>query len=160
MKSMKLIPTNLFAISHQLPLVEILTRLLPPICGEFGNVWYVLSKQKPLADYDDGAMVVKSNWLQSQIYAQQFWRRWLAEYLPSLTCRTKWFEKSKPLTVGDLVVVVDPSSPRNVWPRGKVLETTVAKDGQVRRANIKTTCGVLERPVAKLALLDVEQNRE
>ncbi|KAI8120436.1 hypothetical protein CVS40_8253 [Lucilia cuprina] len=103
---------------------------------------------KPLADYDDGAMVVKGSWLQSQIYAQQFWRRWLSEYLPSLACRTKWFEKSKPLTVGDLVVVVDPSSPRNVLPRGKVLETTVAKDGQVRRAMIKTTCVVLERPVA------------
>lgn len=79
----------------------------------------------------------------------------MSEYLPSLTCRSKWFEKSKPLSVGDLVVVVDPSSPRNVWPRGKVLETRVADDGQVRSAKIMTSCGVLDRPVAKLAVLDV-----
>lgn len=115
---------------------------------------------KPLADFEDSSVVVKNSWLQSQLYAQQFWKRWLSEYLPSLTCRTKWFENSKPLSKGDLVVVVDPSFPRNVWPRGKILETTVAADGQVRRAKIMTSRGVLERPVARLALLDVASNRE
>lgn len=115
---------------------------------------------KPLAEYSDCGLVLKNNWLYSQQYAQQFWKRWLTEYLPTLTCRTKWFEKSKPLNVGDLVVVVDPSSPRNVWPRGKVLETITANDGQVRRAKIITSCGVMERPAAKLAILDVAQDKE
>ncbi|XP_059223223.1 uncharacterized protein LOC131997003 [Stomoxys calcitrans] len=115
---------------------------------------------KPLVEYDDSVHVLKSSWLETQQFAQRFWRRWLAEYLPSLTCRSKWFEKSKPLRVGDLVVVVDPANPRNVWPRGKVLSTKMAEDGQVRSAKIMTYCGVLERPVAKLAVLDVAQVEE
>uniref|UniRef100_A0A2A4IZZ3 FLYWCH-type domain-containing protein n=1 Tax=Heliothis virescens TaxID=7102 RepID=A0A2A4IZZ3_HELVI len=32
--------------------------------------------------------------------------------------RKKWQQEQRPLQVGDLVLIVDPSSPRNVWPRG------------------------------------------
>ncbi|XP_075150403.1 uncharacterized protein LOC142224509 [Haematobia irritans] len=115
---------------------------------------------KPLSDCDDSAIVLRNSWLYSQQYANQFWRRWVAEYLPSLTCRAKWFEKTKPLAVGDLVVVIDPSNPRNVWPRGKVSEVSVADDGQVRSARVITNCGIIHRPVSRLALLDVAQNTE
>lgn len=51
--------------------------------------------------------------------------------------------------------MVDPSLPRNIWLRGKVLETRLARDGQVRSAKVLTTHGILERPVSKLAVLDV-----
>lgn len=115
---------------------------------------------KPLALYDDSSVVLRQCWLSSQQFAEKFWKRWVAEYLPTLTCRTKWFEKVRPLEVGDLVVVIDPSSPRNVWPRGKIIEIFKASDGQVRKAKLMTTCGVLERPAAKLAVLDVAQNLE
>lgn len=113
---------------------------------------------KPLAMYDDSGVALKHNWLRSQQYAERFWRRWVKEYLPCLTLRSKWHEKVKPLQVGDLVVVVDPSSPRNVWPRGKVLEVSVAKDGQVRSAKILTSRGILVRPAARLAVLSVATN--
>ncbi|XP_075160331.1 uncharacterized protein LOC142233319 [Haematobia irritans] len=112
---------------------------------------------KPLAELDDSGHVLKSSWLVTQQFAQRFWKRWTAEYMPTLTCRSKWFEKTSPLKVGDLVIVVDPANPRNVWPRGKVVSTKVAADGQVRSAKIMTSCGILERPVAKLAVLDVAQ---
>ncbi|XP_075156642.1 uncharacterized protein LOC142229926 [Haematobia irritans] len=115
---------------------------------------------KPLASYDDAGVVLRQSWLSSQQVAEQFWRRWVSEYLSTLTCRTKWFEKAKPLEVGDLVVVVDPSNPRNVWPRGKVIEIFKASDGQVRRAKVLTSCGVLERPAVKLAVLDVASGLE
>lgn len=113
---------------------------------------------KPLAMYDDSGVALKHNWLRSQQYADRFWHRWVKEYLPTLTLRSKWHEKVEPLKVGDLVVVVDPSSPRNVWPRGKVVEVTNAKDGQVRRAKILTSGGILIRPAAKLAVLNVAPN--
>lgn len=114
---------------------------------------------KPLAVYDDTDVLLRESWLCAQQYAERFWKRWVAEYLPTLTCRTKWFEKAKPLEVGDLVVVVDPSNPRNVWPRGRVIEVRIADDGQVRRAKVMTSGGVLERPAVKLAILDVAQKK-
>ncbi|XP_075150659.1 uncharacterized protein LOC142224757 [Haematobia irritans] len=81
------------------------------------------SGMKPLISCDDAGITLKQNWRISQQYANIFWRKWVLEYLPTLTCRTKWHEKQKPLQQGDLVIVVDPSLPRNVWVRGKVLET-------------------------------------
>ena len=44
---------------------------------------------KPLAVYCDNGIFIKESWLRSQQYAQKFWRRWVAEYLPNLTCRTE-----------------------------------------------------------------------
>ncbi|XP_075162768.1 uncharacterized protein LOC142235399 [Haematobia irritans] len=113
---------------------------------------------KPLAMYDDSGHTLKQNWLMSQQFADNFWRKWVKEYLPNLTRRSKWHEKAKPIEVGDLVVVVDPSNPRNVWPRGKVIETMLAKDGQVRKAKVLTSGGLLVRPAVKLAILDVAHN--
>ncbi|XP_055923707.1 uncharacterized protein LOC129954075 [Eupeodes corollae] len=115
---------------------------------------------KPIATYNDDPVVLKSSWLMSQQFAENFWRKWLSEYLPSLTLRTKWHEKIKPLCVGDLVVVVDPKCPRNVWPRGKIVEVRTAKDGQVRSAKVLTTHGILERPSTKIAILDVAARKE
>ncbi|XP_073815948.1 uncharacterized protein [Musca autumnalis] len=114
---------------------------------------------KPMSMCDDSGVVLRQSWLISQQYANMFWKKWLAEYLPSLTCRSKWFERHAPLRKGDLVVIVDPFFPRNVWPRGKVLETRLAKDGQVRSAKVLTATGILERPVAKLAVLDVASQK-
>ncbi|XP_037931374.1 uncharacterized protein LOC119666163 [Teleopsis dalmanni] len=93
--------------------------------------------------------------LQSEMFANQFWRRWVREILPTLTRRGKWFNKVKPITVGDVVLIVDETAKRNTWVKGIVIETTVAKDGQVRRAKVKTTKGFLERPAVKLAILDI-----
>ncbi|XP_073839144.1 uncharacterized protein [Musca autumnalis] len=82
---------------------------------------------------------------QSEIFANHFWRRWIKEMLPTLTRRSKWFQKVKPISEGDIVIIVDENSERNSWLKGRVLEVTTAKDGQVRRAKVQTKNGVLER---------------
>ncbi|XP_075163374.1 uncharacterized protein LOC142236009 [Haematobia irritans] len=115
---------------------------------------------KPMSLCNDSGVALKHNWRVSQQYANIFWKRWISEYLPTLTCRTKWHERRKPLCQGDLVIVVDPSLPRNVWIRGKVVETRLAKDGQVRSAKIITSNGIMERPVNKLAILDVSSEKK
>lgn len=115
---------------------------------------------KPMSACSDSGVVLRQSWLTSQQYANIFWRKWLREYLPTLTCRTKWHDRPRPLSPGDLVIIVDPSLPRNVWQRGKVLETRLASDGQVRSAKVLTQHGILDRPVVKLAILDVAPQRE
>ncbi|XP_053699242.1 uncharacterized protein LOC128746219 [Sabethes cyaneus] len=110
---------------------------------------------KPSIAFNDSAAVVTCSWRMSQVYANEFWRRWVAEYLPTLTKRTKWFQPVKPLAEGDIVIVVDQNQPRNSWPKGRIIEVARSKDRQVRRASVQTATGILERPAVKLAVLDV-----
>lgn len=110
---------------------------------------------KPPIAFDDSRYALKHTWKMSQIYANRFWRRWISEYLPTLTRRTKWFHQVKPIAEGDVVVVVDETMPRNCWPKGRVVRAIRSPDGQVRRALVQMPTGVLERPVVKLAVLDV-----
>ena len=56
--------------------------------------------------------------------------------------------------VGDVVLLVDSSSPRNSWLMGRVVETLPDSSGMVRRVRIKTKTNTLERPVNKLCLLE------
>lgn len=92
---------------------------------------------------------------QSEVFANMFWRRFVKEMLPTLTRRGKWCQRVKPVEVGDIVVIVDENAERNSWLKGEVVEVTTAKDGQVRRAKIRTVNGILERPAVKLAVLDI-----
>lgn len=110
---------------------------------------------KPLTDIEDSGAALRRNWLASQILANQFWKRWVTDYLPEITRRSKWFQRPQPIVVGDVVVIADPKLPRNCWPKGKIIATRVSLDGQVRSATVRTACGVYDRPATKLAVLDV-----
>lgn len=102
---------------------------------------------------------LRDSWKQTQYFTDLVWQRWVREYLPTLTRRTKWFQPTKPLEPGDVVFVVDVNK-RNGWLRGRIMEVFSGKDGQVRRAVVRTSEGVLSRPAVKLALLDVRSNRK
>ncbi|XP_065088427.1 uncharacterized protein LOC135709909 [Ochlerotatus camptorhynchus] len=110
---------------------------------------------KPPIAFEDSSYALKHTWKMSQVYANRFWRRWIAEYLPTLTRRTKWFCPAKPIEEGDVVVLVDDTLPRNCWPKGRVVHAIRSKDGQVRRAQVQTATGILERPTVKIAVLDI-----
>nr|CTR11689.1 polyprotein [Calliphora vicina] len=97
---------------------------------------------------------------QSEIFANAFWRRWVKEMLPTFTRRSKWSQRVKPIEVDDIVLIVDENSKRNTWTKGKIVEVIKARDGQVRRAKVKTINGVVERPAVKLAVLDVDNRVE
>ncbi|XP_055604887.1 uncharacterized protein LOC129753110 [Uranotaenia lowii] len=69
----------------------------------------------------DPKIALKNTWNGIQVQLDVFWKRWVREYLPVLTRRTKWFEEVKPLESGNLVVIVDEGR-RNGWARGVVVE--------------------------------------
>ncbi|XP_072940691.1 uncharacterized protein [Epargyreus clarus] len=87
--------------------------------------------------------------------ADQFWGRWVKEYLPTLIPRGQETRASRQLRVGDLVIVVDNTLPRNTWPRGIVERVHEGPDGIVRSADVRTRGGVFRRPVVKLAVLQI-----
>lgn len=110
---------------------------------------------KPLVPYTDCPLMLQRSWRASDALANLFWKRWVAEYLPTITRRTKWFYPIKPIAVGEIVIVVDPNMPRNCWPKGRVVSVKTSADGQVRSAVVQTACGIYEKPAVKLAVLDV-----
>ncbi|XP_062558836.1 uncharacterized protein LOC134223668 [Armigeres subalbatus] len=113
----------------------------------------------PWSCLENDSTSLKLNWRLSQAMANQFWKQWLHDYLPSLTRRAKWFSKVKPININDIVVIIDERLPRNCWPRGRVISTKEAPDGQVRWATVQTVTGIYERPAVKLAVLDVGVGR-
>ncbi|XP_058449077.1 uncharacterized protein LOC131429043 [Malaya genurostris] len=102
--------------------------------------------------------VCRSDWDRSRRLVDLFWGRWIREYLPVIAKRTKWFGEVKPVKKGDLVIIVDDGR-RNGWTRGKILEVQRGHDGRVRQAWVQTSSGVLRRPVAKLAVLEVNSGK-
>lgn len=114
---------------------------------------------KPPSCFNSDETVLRKNWKMSQQLASCFWKRWVREYLPTLTRRSKWFSSVKPIEKGDVVIIIDDNNPTNCWPKGIVIETVMGKNGQVRQAVVQTASGVLTRPAVKLAVLDVLNKR-
>ncbi|XP_055644930.1 uncharacterized protein LOC129780567 [Toxorhynchites rutilus septentrionalis] len=110
-------------------------------------------KQPPTMPMDYRTTLT-SGWKLAQYLSDTLWKRWIKEYMPVISRRSKWFEDVREITEGDLVLIVD-STVRNQWIRGKVVKIIQGKDGRVRQAWVQTASGTLRRPVVKLALLDV-----
>ncbi|XP_058827890.1 uncharacterized protein LOC131687819 [Topomyia yanbarensis] len=110
-------------------------------------------KQQPVLPIN-GRTTLRSSWKLAQHLADEFWRRWIKEYIPVISRRSKWFDEIKEIAEGDLVLVVD-GTVRNQWLRGKVEKVVQGSDGHVRQPWIKTMNGTVRRPAVKLALLDV-----
>ena len=70
-------------------------------------------------------LLIRRRWRQVQYLADVFWRCWVREYLPLIQLRPKWREAKTNLKVGDIVLVVDYSLPRNEWMLGRVEAVTV-----------------------------------
>ncbi|XP_022835506.1 uncharacterized protein LOC111362962 [Spodoptera litura] len=98
-----------------------------------------------LTEGDAGA-ASRASWRAAQRLADVFWQRWVREYLPELQHRREPHGRGEPVQLGDLVQVVDPNLPRNVWVRGRVVATYPGPDNIVRTVDLRTKGGVLRRP--------------
>ncbi|XP_049879668.1 uncharacterized protein LOC126376385 [Pectinophora gossypiella] len=115
------------------------------------------SKLPVLGTYDDTDLHLRKQWRTSQRLADLFWQRWVKEVLPEMRPRRKWHEDQRQLQVGDLVLIVDPTSPRNVWPRGRIQKVMPGKDGRVRVVEINTKTGILQRSATRVARIPTEE---
>ncbi|XP_065095608.1 uncharacterized protein LOC135717445 [Ochlerotatus camptorhynchus] len=103
--------------------------------------------------------ILGRSWELIQRQLEAFWKRWLIEYLPVIRRQTKWFEETRALEPGDLVMVAEPAK-RNGWERGRIIHMIPNPDGRKRRAVVKIGGKTPVRPVTRLALLDVKEKRE
>ncbi|XP_055584707.1 uncharacterized protein LOC129737573 [Uranotaenia lowii] len=109
--------------------------------------------QDPMRDPISLSQALQSSYLRSQYLADATWDRWLKEYFPNMNKRSKWFEDVVSVKLGDLVYIAEGS--RRTWIRGRIVELIPNKDGRIRRVAVQTTSGRLERPVAKLAVMEI-----
>jgi hypothetical protein len=120
----------------------------------------LLGHENPYIPYDlfDASdMTTKRKYRTAQYLTDCFWRRWIREYLPSLTERKKWLHGQKNLNVGDIVIVIESDTHRGKWPIARVTEVFAGPDGLVRSAKVRlrspTNTTELHRPAVKLCLL-------
>lgn len=107
-------------------------------------------------DPDDiQSLCSRQQWVRCREMTRRFWARWVRDYLPELTRRSRHYQEREPPQPGDLVIVCDDGQPRSRWRRGRILETSTGADGRIRSAKVRTNDGEYWRPTTKLAILDV-----
>ena len=94
----------------------------------------------------------RKRYARAQAYSDAIWDRWLKDYVPSLNRRSKWSaQPDRNLKTGDLVWIVEPTSPRGHYLLARVVKLNYGTDAVARSAELKTATGNLVRPVVKLA---------
>ena len=90
-----------------------------------------------------------------QIVVDNWWKRWVKEYLTTLQLRQKWLKPERNLKVGDLVIMVDENLKRNLWKMAIVTKHFPDKLGIVRTVEVRTSNGSkFVRDCRKLVLLE------
>ena len=120
---------------------------LTPSDFNLAVLWYI---SIPPGLFSKNDCYVKRRWAQIQYLANQFWKRWMDEFVPNLLQRQKWFEVKRNFQVNDVVLLVEDTQQRSKWVLGRILETYPDKHGLVRTVLVKTQTSVVKRPIAKL----------
>ncbi|GFY63176.1 integrase catalytic domain-containing protein [Trichonephila inaurata madagascariensis] len=84
-------------------------------------------------------------------------KRFRIEYLGQLREQTQRHRKSRPLTVGEVVVVENSLKNLTLWSLARVIQLIPGKDGHIRVARVKTETGELVRPVQRLYNLELQE---
>ena len=80
----------------------------------------------------------KKSWKHVQYLVDLFWSKWIKFYVPELQTRQKWRKESPNFKVGDVVLISDIKTYRNLWPLGIVLEAKKSDDGLVRTLKLRS----------------------
>ena len=102
----------------------------------------------------------RKRWRRIQHVINEFWSRWMKEFLQSLQERKKWQDKKRNFENGDIVLLRDSDLIRSKWPMAKIVGTFKDDNGDVRSVRLKVgqsksneVCTILERPMTKIVLL-------
>jgi hypothetical protein len=119
----------------------------------------------PPGKFEPADIFTRKRWRAVQYLADEFWSRWIKEYLSTQQTRRVWKKPRRNLKVGDLVWISDSFSHRSSWPLSRVVETYPGRDGLVRKVKLlqvnsslsdkgipRTPSLFLERPIHKLVL--------
>ena len=93
----------------------------------------------------------------STYHPRQRWRKVQdKECVPALNSRPKWTSANRDLKVDEVVLVIQPDSPRGRWPLGRVTEVYPGQDGHTRVAKVVCGAKTVARPITKLIPLGID----
>ena len=99
---------------------------------------------------------MRYQWQKARALIDEFWARWSSEYLKTLQQRSKWQKSQSNLYIGQIVLMIEPNTPRDQWKLARV-ESVHPEASHVRTANVRTVAGkIYERHVTKLVALELE----
>ena len=102
-------------------------------------------------------LALHKRWRCVQEIIEQVWRRFVAEWMPTLHPRNKWRRNLRDLQVGDVVIVPSVEAERGKYPLGRVVEVMPGRDSHVRVVRVQTGDRTFVRPISKVCpLIDVE----
>ena len=115
----------------------------------------VLAPSTPM-DVFHSADQLRSDWRYTQIATEQFWSRFVKEYLSSLQPRAKWYNSCANFKVGDVVLVKEIRfNHRPNYPKARVIALHPGRDGLVCNADLKFADGkTLTRDIRKVVPLE------
>ncbi|XP_058826506.1 uncharacterized protein LOC131686256 [Topomyia yanbarensis] len=89
---------------------------------------------------------------------QQFWHHWRTEYLQELQRDTKTCHPNTDIQPGRLVVLMDELQMPVKWPLARIIAVHPGRDDLVRVVSLRTSRGVITRPITRICLLPTEEN--
>ncbi|XP_062703599.1 uncharacterized protein LOC134286050 [Aedes albopictus] len=106
--------------------------------------------------FNQGDLDWGKQWRKAQKLIDNFWRRWVKEYMPTLLPRQKWCQSVGEIGEGDIVYVSDMINERGKWPLAVVKRCWTGDDNIVRVAEVRTHSGTYRRPCTKLKKIYLE----
>ena len=99
---------------------------------------------------------LRRGYLYSRRIAEQWWDRWISEYLPQLQSRQKWLSEKRNLKIGDLVILCDEKRLGFLkYPYAIIVDVKMDSDGLVRSVKARMSDGTIRnRDIRKIALID------
>ena len=88
---------------------------------------------------------------------EKFWDVWNKDYIRNLP-NIRVSSKHCPIEIGSLVLVSEDNCPRLAWPLARVIRLLPGRDGVIRTVELKTTRGVVVRPVQRVHVLELEND--
>ena len=113
----------------------------------------------PPGNFQKNDVYMHRRWRRVQYLVNLFWTRWKKEYLLTMQERCKWQQPKRNLMLGDIVILRDENTPRNVWPLGLVVQIEPDAQGFVRTVVVQKQESKYKRPVSKVVLLLAKEDQ-
>ena len=132
--------------------------------GYKGNCFLPDHSPHPKKSKDADKVIFSRRWRYQQTVLNSFWKRFQEEYLAYLrTAHSGEPEKFRPLKIGDICLMENPSTNRGLWPLCRIVDfPRKYKPENARHCTIKTPTGrLLNRPIKKLyPIANSEEKKE